>query len=357
MAASAAPPPPRLYVPNQNDATVSVIDLATRKVVETVDLRRYGVGPTAKPHHIQVEPDGSAWYVTLIGAGKVLKLDRENKLLGSASLEVPGLIALHPTKDVMFVARSMSAPNPPPRMAIIQRSDMKVIEEIDLLFPRPHGIVVHPNGERVYVTSLGTNQIASIAADGGDVKLVTLPGSASHSIVQAAVSPDGKWLTVTGELTGVLVVFDLTNPAQPKLVHQIRVGAGAFEPVFTGDNRWVFVTTRTANRIAVVDAKSWTLADTLSHPSFVFPHGISMSADGRYVLAGSEHQQQQHDSDSAHHDGPGGHMMGSAKGPGSIAIICAATRKVLTVIPAGQNAAGLGTPAPQGPLPGPSPCK
>ena len=67
----------QLYVPNQDDATVSVIDPATRRLLRTVDLRRYGVGDNAKPHHIQVEPDGSAWYVTLIGAGKVLKLDRE----------------------------------------------------------------------------------------------------------------------------------------------------------------------------------------------------------------------------------------------------------------------------------------
>ena len=110
---------------------------------------------------MQVEPDGSAWYVTLIGAGKVLKLDRNDRVLGSAEMEVPGLIALHPSKDLMFVARSMSAVNPPPRMAVIRRSDMTVLDEVDLLFPRPHGIVVHPKGRVVYVASLGTNQIAS----------------------------------------------------------------------------------------------------------------------------------------------------------------------------------------------------
>ena len=81
-------------------------------------------------HHVQVEPDGSAWYVTLIGAGKVLKLDPNDRVLGSAEMEVPGLIALHPSKDLMFVARSMSAVNPPPRMAVIRRSDMAVLDEV-----------------------------------------------------------------------------------------------------------------------------------------------------------------------------------------------------------------------------------
>ena len=173
----------QLYVPNQDDATVSVIDPVSRRLLRTVDLRRYGLGDNAKPHHVQVEPDGSAWYVTLIGAGKVLKLDRKDQVLGSAEMEVPGLIALHPTKDLMFVARSMSAVNPPPRMVVIRRSDMTVLDEVDLLFPRPHGIVVHPKGDVVYVASLGTNQIASVGVKEGEARLLDVPGS-PHGFVQ-----------------------------------------------------------------------------------------------------------------------------------------------------------------------------
>ena len=52
----------------------------------------------AQAHHAQVEPDGSFWYVTLIGAGKVLKLDR-NRVPESVDLEVPGLLALDPGRD------------------------------------------------------------------------------------------------------------------------------------------------------------------------------------------------------------------------------------------------------------------
>lgn len=350
------PPGPRIYVPNQDDATISIIDGRTRKLIETLDLRKFGMHDNAKPHHVQVERDGSAWYVTLIGEGKVLKFDRNNKLLATASMEVPGLITLHPTKDLMYVARSMSAVNPPPRMVIIRRSDMKVLDEVELLFPRPHGILVHPNGQRVYVTSLGTNQIASVGSDGSDVKLVDLPGPA-HSIVQAAISPNGKWMVVTGELTGKLVVFDLTNPAQPKLAQEIEVGAGAFEPVFTGGGRWVFVTARMANKVAVVDTKTWKVVDAITDPSFIFPHGIGMSADGKYLLIGSEHKVQQpmDSAQMAAHQGMS--MGGSATGPGSLAFVCALTRKVVAVVPVGSNAAGLGTAAPRGLLPAPTACR
>ena len=51
----------RLYVANQDDATISIIDAKSRKLVETLDLRRYGFADNAKPHHVQVDPDGSAW--------------------------------------------------------------------------------------------------------------------------------------------------------------------------------------------------------------------------------------------------------------------------------------------------------
>src|SRR3712207_4268602 len=112
LAASPLAAQARLYVANQDDATVSIIDARGHKLLETLDLRRYGFGANAKPHHVQVEPDGKSWYVTLIGAGRVVKFDRANKMLGSTQLEVPGLIALHPTQDLMFVGRSMSAVNP-----------------------------------------------------------------------------------------------------------------------------------------------------------------------------------------------------------------------------------------------------
>lgn len=337
----------RLYVANQDDATVSIIDAGSRKLVETVDLGRYGFGDNAKPHHVQVEPDGSAWYVTLIGAGKVAKLDRSNKLLGSTDLEVPGLMTLHPTQDLMFVGRSMSAVNPPPRMAVIRRSDMQLVDEIDLLFPRPHGIVAHPNGQRVYVASLGTNQLASVGAAEGEVQLVDVPGQA-HGFVQAAVSPDGRWLAVTAELTDQLMIFDLSDPTMPKLARTLQLPDGPFEPMFTGGGRWIFVTCLSANRVAVVDTKSWKVISILEHESFAQPHGIALSPDGQYFFISNRHQL-----GGAHQ-----HQGGKPTGKGTVVAICAATRAPVNALPVGNYAAGMGTPLKVGKaIPPPGSCR
>jgi YVTN family beta-propeller protein len=45
--AEGRPPAHLLYVTNQDDATISVIDMDAKRVVETIDLRKLGFGPTA----------------------------------------------------------------------------------------------------------------------------------------------------------------------------------------------------------------------------------------------------------------------------------------------------------------------
>ena len=346
LAGSPLPLAAQLYVPNQDDATVSVIDPPSGRLLRTVDLRRYGVGDNAKPHHVQVEPDGSAWYVTLIGAGKVLKLDRNDRVLGSVEMEVPGLIALHPSKDLMFVARSMSAVNPPPRMAVIRRSDMALLDEVDLVFPRPHGIVVHPAGEVVYVASLGTNQVAAVGVAQGEVRLVNVPGM-HHGFVQAAVSPDGRLLAVTAELTDSLLVFDLAVPTAPRLARGVPMPDGPFEPAFSADGGIIYVTALNANRVAAVDTRSWTVAVLPEHPGFGQPHGIALSPDGSRLFVGNRHQA------GGVHD----HAGGRPTAPGTVVAICVATREVDTVVTVGHYAAGLGiTPSRPGSSASARPC-
>ena len=132
-----------LYVASQEAVTVAVIDMATNELVETVDLKALGYSETAKAHHTAVEPDGSFWYVSLIAAGKVLKFDRDNRLVGETAFETPGMLSLDPTSDLLYVGRSMAAVNPPQRVGVIERSSME-IAEVDVFFPRPHAIAVDP---------------------------------------------------------------------------------------------------------------------------------------------------------------------------------------------------------------------
>ncbi len=325
----------RLYVTNQDDATVSVVDLAGRKVIKTIDLKTMGFGPNAKPHHVQVEPDGRYWYLTLIGAGKLLKFDRNDKIVGSVDLEVPGLISLSPTDDLMMVAKSMSAVNPPKRIALVRRSDMKLLDEYDTFFPRPHGNVISPRGDYVYVASLGANQLASIRIKDGEIKLVDVDGP-PHTFTQLAVSPDARWLSVTAQTTGQLMVFDLADPATPTLTKMVDLGGGPFESIFSHDGKLVFVTNLAANEVDVLDTSGWKVIKTIQDPGLSQPHGLALSPDGRFVWVSNRFQ-----SGGAHdHEGM------RPTGNGTLVAICIPTLTVESVLEVGHYAAGVGAPVP-----------
>lgn len=335
----------RLYLTNQDDATVSVIDVTTRKLVETVDLQAMGFGPQAKPHHTQQEADGSYWYVTLIGAGKVLKLDRGNRIVGSVDMEVPGLMALDPNADLLLVARSMSAVNPPRRMAIIRRSDMKLLDEVDVFFPRPHAIAIDPRGHYAYVGSLGVNQIASVRLSDSEVKLVDVDGP-YHTLTQFSVSPDGKWLLATGSTSNTLLVFDISEEGNPKFSRSVPQVGGPFESAFTADGRQVWVTNLDSNAVAVVDAATWAGAAVIRGKEFQQPHGIVLSPDGQDFWVSNRYQ------GGGMHDHEGHHPTGS----GTAVSICVATRTVDGEVPVGHYAAGMSVARPASAPPAPRPC-
>jgi DNA-binding beta-propeller fold protein YncE len=336
---------PLLYVTNQNGASVSIIDADARAVVGRVDLQALGFGPNAKPHDIAVEPDGSFWYVSLIGENRVLKFDRENRLVGQVEMEVPGLVIVHPTEDLLFVGRSMTAVNPPPSVAMIRRSDMTLIEEIDVLFPRPHALTVRPQGDFVYSASLAENRMAAIDPASGDVVLIDVPAArpanadsaaaadsaahaamghdpahTPHTLVEFAVSPDGRTLVTGGEISGDLLVFDLAEPAAPRLVTTVRLGGSPWHPAFSPDGRTVWVPLHRADQVAVVDAATWTVADRITGAGFAQPHAAVPTPDGRTVYVSNN----------------------NTAGPaGSVVAIDAATRTVAAVLEVGPNATGM----------------
>ena len=336
--AQSVPPaaaPPRVYVTNQDDATVSILDATSHSLIGTLDLQPLGFAPTAKPHHAQVEPDGSHWYLTLISAGRVLKLDRENRIVGSVQMEVPGLLTLDATSDLLVVARSMSAVNPPQRIALIRRSDMKLLEEYDIFFPRPHALVMDPRGGHVYVASLGVNQVAGVRLEDGQLTLVDVEGP-PQTFTQFAVSPDARWLVATASTARQVTVFDISEPGKPRFTRHVATEAGPFEPVFTWDGRKLYVTNLEANAVSVIDPATWQVMKVIRDSSFGQPHGVGLSPDGRYLFVSNRHQ-----AGGAHdHEGQ------KATGGGVVSVICIATDEVIDRIPVGHYAAGIGVPVP-----------
>jgi len=336
VAVMAAPRPgaaqaDRAYVANQENASVTEIDLGSGREIRSLDLTTLGFSANCKPHHITVEPDGSFWYVTLITEGLVVKFNRADSIVGRFATPVPGMMALDPASDLMLVGRSMSAVNPPATAMLIHRSTMQAADELEMPFARPHGVAIGPRGAWAYAASLAENRLAVINMATQEVTSVPVAGPV-HTIVQVAVSPDGRWLVASGQVSGLFLVFDLANPGVPNLVKQIPVGASPWDPMFAPDGRSVWFANLDANTITVVRVSDWTVATVIEDERLAQPNGLAFDPRGRHVYVTNRNQR-----GPAHlHDG----MPGA--GTGFVALVNARSHRVEQILPAGHYAAGIG---------------
>ena len=320
-----------LYVCNQDDATVSIIDTEANVVIGTVDLTDYGFSETSKPHHAAVEPDGSFWYVTMIGDNVVAKFDRENKLVGQVSFETPGMLALHPSQDKMFVGRSLSALTPPRSIGVITRSDMS-IDEVDVFFPRPHAVAVNGDGTFLYSASLAENELIRMEIVDNDVHFTSIAGN-PHSIVQHATSPESALMFSSAQLTNQVLVFDVTNPDAPSQIDAIDVGDAPWHPVFTRDGSFVYVGNKDANTVTVIFVDALVVREVISGNGISQPHGSAASSDGRYIYISNRN------ADGAYTPR---FDFGDAVNPGTVVVIDTATDQIAKVLEVGRFATGLG---------------
>lgn len=320
-----------LYVCNQGSAVISIIDMEANVVIRTIDLQDLGFSGNAKPHHAAVAPDGSYWYVSLIGENAVLKFNRDNELIDRISFDVPGMLAVNPTEEALYVGRSMSAVNPPPRIGVVEPNQSDV-EELDVFYPRPHALAVDPTGRFVYSASLAVNQLAAVNVAGPDVDIHDIPGP-HHSLVQFAVAPDGQTVIAGGEMSGQLLFFDLADPLSPTVSRAIDLGGAPWHPVITPAGAYAYVPRKNADAVSVVGMASRSEEAVITGEGLAEPHGSAIRSDGRYVYVSNNNLR-------------GGYTPRYNLGgdpPGTVVVIDTATREIVKVLEVENYPTGIGT--------------
>ncbi len=267
-----------LYVCLQDDAAIAVVDMDALETVSVIRLDALGFGPRAAPHDIAVAPDGRYWYVSLVGEHRVLRFDEENRLVGSVEIETPGMLRLAPAGDLLAITRSMSAVDPPRWVGLAETSRMD-LEEVDVLFPRPHALAVHPEGRFAYTASLAMNQVATIDLASGRVEVTDTPGP-PHALVQMAIAEDGRTLLASAELSGELLVFGLEDPSSPRLVTSVPLGSRPFDPAFSPDGESVWVPLKGADEVVVLERAGWSVLARIRGEGIHEPHAVEFSSDG-----------------------------------------------------------------------------
>jgi YVTN family beta-propeller protein len=138
------------------------------------------------------------------------------------------------------------------------------------------GIAVSPNGELVYVTNYGDNNVSVIKTVDNSVAAYIPVGKGPSGV---SVSPDGAFVYVNNYSSNSVSVIDTSNDSV--LDPPIPVGNSPFGISVTPDGDYAYVSNYGSGTVSVIDTSSHAVIDTI--PVGSRPWGVSVTPDGAYA--------------------------------------------------------------------------
>ncbi|NVO27649.1 YVTN family beta-propeller repeat protein [Donghicola sp. C2-DW-16] len=241
-----------IWVTNEKDNTVSVIDIDTMEVSRTIEVGE-------RPRGIIFSRDYKYLYVCASDSDAVQVIDPETgKILHDLpSGEDPEQFVLHPDNRHLYIANENDAIT-----TVVDTESRTVIAQIDVGI-EPEGMAISPDGKIAITTSETTNMAHWIDTDTRQLFANTLVDSRPR---HAEFVKDGKEMWVSTEIGGTISVFDVaTQQEKAKIhfelpnIHPDRIQPVGFE-LSEGD-KYAFVALGPANHLAVVNAETYEVED------------------------------------------------------------------------------------------------
>lgn len=265
--------PPRVYVPNSDEHTVSIIDPVTLTVIA-----KYDTGQV--PHHVAPSWDMTTLYILDTSGNTLRPIDPRTSKLGTA-IPVPDPYNLYFTPDgklALVIAE---------RYMRIDVRDPKTWE-LKYSVPIPHSGVNHgdfsADGRYFYATCEWSGWFVKLDLVEGRVvaerKIGQLP-------IDVKLAPDASVLYVADQgRNGVIVV----DPATLAEVAFIPAGRGTHGLYVSRDGRQLYATNRLGGSVSVIDFATRAVVATWTIPNGGSPDMGSVSPDGRqFWVSGRNH--------------------------------------------------------------------
>lgn len=237
-----------IWVTNEKDDTISVIDVATLEVVRTI--------PTGeRPRGITFSHDFSVVYICASDSDAVQVMDPETgKILHDLpSGEDPEQFVLHPDNRHLYIANEDDA-----IATVVDTETRRVVAQIDVGI-EPEGMAVSPDGKYVITTSETTNMAHWIDTSTHELVANSLVDSRPR---HAEFTHGTGEMWVSAEIGGTVSVFDVESKTEKtkigfkiKGIHPDRIQPVGFE--FSGDEKTVFVALGPSNHVAVINAETY----------------------------------------------------------------------------------------------------
>lgn len=329
---------PRIFVTAQSDDQVSVLDLATLRVMRYFDVGTLQGGAPESPHNIVLSPDNRYLYVNLIAAGSIEKYDaRSFAKLGATRVGLsPAQIAITRDGSTLYVSNFDNTL----QQHFIVRVNAATMTVTDTIFDvgdAPHGVTLGFYGGHLYTTNALGDDISEIDLNTLEISKRILispnnplpqPGAkARYEPYQSEFSADGKTLWVTCRASAEVRVIDME---QGRVVDSIKVGKAPLILKMTPDGGELWVPNRNSDDVSIINVASRSVVATIANLK-TQPHAVAFTADGKTAFVSCENQ-----NGEQHHP-----THGSARAPGILYVIDVATRSIKRKIEIGSFAAGV----------------
>jgi len=259
---AAAPDGSRLYVSNEADRTVDVVDTKTLKVFKKIPLS----GP---PNNISISKDGRRVYQAIHGAPFGVDVIDTASLTNAKRLPLDGL-QIHNTyvtpdgKYVIAASDDQSF-----AVAIIDQKTEEPVRTIKFTNrPRPLAFHTNADGSTKWILAGLTDLHGFVVADfatgkelqrikfpdlGGPVKMLVVNASRANPNHGIGVQPDNKAVWVSDRLYNVVHAYSLPDL---KYLGAVPVAVDPFWMTFTPDSKFVYVANDASASVSAIDTQS-----------------------------------------------------------------------------------------------------
>jgi len=253
---------PFAYITNSGSNNVSVVDIATNKVVATIPAQ-------GSPAGVAVKPDGSRVYVGNYDSASVTVIDAQsNSVIKHIAVGAnPHQIALKPDGTRLYVTNVSSG-----TVSVIDTASNTVANTLNL-GGTPVGVAVNPGGTRAYIGRYDSHQVYVL--DTATNTFVGSPITVGSGPLCMEVNPDGTRLYVINQKSNDLTVIDTASHA---VVATVPVGTRPYELAIKPDGTRVYVGNFNDNTVTVIDAATNGVVGVLY--TGAYPIGVDINPAG-----------------------------------------------------------------------------
>lgn len=263
-----------IFVSNESDDTVSVVDGETFEIVKTVATGQ-------RPRDMRWNADKTQLLIAASGDDRIEVLDVASlEIVGSLDAgEDPEIFHIDPSGRILVAANEDDNEISVTDLASGER--LRVVEDVGI---EPEGVTFRHDGKVVFVTSEVTNTIFIIDPWAGEILDEILVGNRPR---RGIVTPDDREYWVTNELGGSVSILDAqTYEVIDEIVFEHRgMRQEDINPVdfaMTRDGQKAYITLGRARHVAVVDVPSREIEEYILAGNRVW--GAALTADEKFLV-------------------------------------------------------------------------